>query len=90
MYLGSGNNTTGYKLWNPLTRKIVHNRNVKFFEQKVPSPVLVLEQPIINSNPFQWLGIGEPPLSNITQLTAESNNLQLIVSSPSVDAPLFE
>ena len=90
VYLGPGNNTTGYKLWNPLTRKIVHNRNVKFFEQKVPSLVLVLEQPIVNSNPFQWLGIGELSLSNITQLTVEPNNLQLIVSSPSVDAPLFE
>jgi len=49
VYLGPENNTTGYKLWNPLTRKIVHNRNVKFFEQKIPSPVLVPEQPIVNS-----------------------------------------
>ena len=36
VYLGPSENTSRFKLWNPLTDKVQHNRNVQFFETLAP------------------------------------------------------
>ncbi len=36
IYLGLGYKTSGYKLYNPVSKKVVHNRNMHFFESMAP------------------------------------------------------
>ncbi len=51
VYLGPGKDSSGYRLWNPITKKMASNCNVQFFEYMAPKvshpPMMFLD-----NNPF--------------------------------------
>lgn len=81
VYLGPGKDSSGYRLWNPITKKMVSNRNVQFFEYmapKVSRPVMTF----LDNNPF-LVPAGEVAPSLLEQDGIVAPTRQVIVTPES-------
>ncbi len=97
VYLEPGENTSGYKLWNPHTHKVQHNRNVHFFEHIAPvshkllpphNPFLVPSDEDIPSF-ITYQRVSETPVIQHDQVSVSVDILQInTVASPVPPLPL--